>query len=128
MTVAQDREINQETWENIIIPPRDLWSDEPPLESDRHRQQIDTLINCINFWWRDRQDFYASGNITIYYSPEQTKSRDFRGPDFFLVLGTERKDRKSWVVWVNVGWALPTNVIISFSTSKWECPPYGYCY
>ncbi len=103
MTLAQDREIHQETWEDIIIPPRDLWSDEPPLESDIHRLQIDLLINCINCWWRERQDFYASGNLTIYYNPEQIKSRDFRGPDFFLVLGTERKLRKSWVVWAEEG-------------------------
>ena len=103
MTLAQDIEINQKTWEDIIIPPSDLWSDEPPLESDLHRLQIDCLINCINWLWRSRQDFYASGNITIYYSPEQTKSRDFRGPDFFLVLGTERKPRKSWVVWAEEG-------------------------
>ncbi|MBD0264949.1 MAG: Uma2 family endonuclease, partial [Tolypothrix sp. Co-bin9] len=31
------------------------------------------------------------------------KSEDFRGPDFFVVLGTERKTRKSWVVWEEYG-------------------------
>lgn len=27
----------------------------------------------------------------------------FRGPDFFVVLGTERKPRRSWVVWEEEG-------------------------
>jgi len=43
------------------------------------------------------------GNLTIYYSLRQRKSEDFRGPDFFVVLGTERKPRKSWVVWEENG-------------------------
>ncbi len=33
----------------------------------------------------------------------QLKSEQFRGPDFFVVLGTERKPRKSWVVWQEDG-------------------------
>jgi hypothetical protein len=40
---------------------------------------------------------------TIYYSPNQLKSEDFRGPDFFVVLGAEKKERKSWVVWQEDG-------------------------
>lgn len=103
MSLAKDLDIPEERWEDIEIPPSDLWSDEPPLESDLHRQQIDLLIDCINWWWRERNNFYASGNLTIYYSPDQIKSRDFRGPDFFVVLGTERKPRKSWVLWAEQG-------------------------
>jgi len=104
MSVAKDFEILiGETGEEIIIPPSDLWSDEPPLESDLHRQQMDLLIDCLEWWWRDRNDFYASGNLTIYFSPDQIKSRDFRGPDFFVVLGTERKPRKSWMLWAENG-------------------------
>jgi Uma2 family endonuclease len=61
------------------------------------------LIRILKLWWRERQDFYASGNLTIYYSPNQKKSEHFRGPDFFVVLGTEKKDRKSWVVWQEDG-------------------------
>ncbi|MBD0300754.1 MAG: hypothetical protein ICV85_00845 [Tolypothrix sp. T3-bin4] len=47
--------------ESIIFPPGDIYSDEPPLESDLHREQIDLLIRLIKWWWRDRQDFYATG-------------------------------------------------------------------
>lgn len=99
MSVAQDLA----TPEDVIFPPGDLYSDEPPLETDLHRLQMTLLIQCLEWLWRSRNDFYASGNITIYYSPRQRKSEDFRGPDFFVVLGTERKARKSWVVWQEGG-------------------------
>ncbi|MEH1940339.1 MAG: Uma2 family endonuclease [Nostoc sp.] len=89
--------------DEVIFPAGDLLSDEPPLESDRHRDQIDLLIRILKLWWRERQDFYASGNLTIYYSPNQKKSEKFCGPDFFVVLGTQKKDRKSWVVWQEDG-------------------------
>ncbi|OYD98116.1 hypothetical protein CDG76_04700 [Nostoc sp. 'Peltigera membranacea cyanobiont' 210A] len=89
--------------DEVIFPPGDILSDEPPLESDLHREQIDLLIRILKLWWRERQDFYSSGNLTIYYSPNQKKSEYFRGPDFFVVLGTQKKDRKSWVVWQEDG-------------------------
>ncbi|MCC5666620.1 Uma2 family endonuclease [Nostoc sp. CHAB 5784] len=88
---------------DVIFPPGDLYSDEPPLETDLHRLQMTLLIQCLEWLWRNRNDFYASGNLTIYYSPRQRKSENFRGPDFFVVLGTERKPRKSWVVWEEDG-------------------------
>ncbi|NER23461.1 MAG: Uma2 family endonuclease [Symploca sp. SIO1C2] len=88
---------------DIIFPPSDLESNEPPLESDLHRDQIDLLIRLLRWYWQQRHDFYVSGNVTIYYSPQQLKSKDFRGPDFFVVLHTENKPRKSWVVWEENG-------------------------
>jgi Uma2 family endonuclease len=94
---------NKNSEAEVFFPPGDLWSDEPPLESDLHRDQIELLISILKLWWRERQNFYASGNLTVYYSPNQKKSEDFRGPDFFVVLGTEKKDRKSWVVWQEEG-------------------------
>jgi hypothetical protein len=35
----------------------------------------------------------------VYYSPDQVKNEDFRGPDFFVVLGVPKTERLSWVVW-----------------------------
>lgn len=124
MTFAQNSEaaasitIHTEE-EDIIIPPCDLWSDEPPLESDLHREQIELLLACLKWWWRSRTDFYATGNLTIYFSPEHITTRDFRGPDFFVVLGTENKPRKSWVLWAEQG-KYPNLIIelLSNSTAK----------
>lgn len=89
--------------EALPFPPIELESQEPPLETELHFRQIILLLQCLEFLWRERNDFYAMGNLTIYYSPRQRKSEDFRGPDFFVVLGTERKPRKSWVVWEENG-------------------------
>ncbi|HAG83458.1 MAG TPA: hypothetical protein DCL61_20500 [Cyanobacteria bacterium UBA12227] len=123
MTLAQNSGAGQLTAQNeqedIIIPPCDLWSDEPELESDLHRDQIELLLACLKWWWRDRTDFYATGNLTIYFSPEHITTRDFRGPDFFVVLGTENRPRKSWVLWAEEG-KYPNVIIelLSNSTAK----------
>jgi len=105
--------------EDIVFPPGDLYSDEPPLESDLHRDQIDLLIRLIKWYWRDRNDFYATGNLTVYYSPNQKKSEYFRGPDFLVVLGTEKRSRKSWVVWEEGG-KYPNVIIELLSDSTAE--------
>nr|WP_225889399.1 Uma2 family endonuclease [Halomicronema hongdechloris] len=103
----------------IRFPPGDLYSDEPPVETELHLRQILLLIQSLERLWSDRQDFYAFGNLTIYYSPHQRKSEDFRGPDFFVVLDTERKPRKSWVVWEEDG-KYPNVIVelLSESTAK----------
>lgn len=44
------------------------------------------------------------------------KSEQFRGPDFFVVLGTYRAPRKSWVVWEEDG-KYP-NVIVEILSPK----------
>lgn len=108
--------LGQEITGEIVPPPSNLYSDEPPLETDFHRNQIDLLIRLLQHWWRDRQDFYISGNLTVYYNIQQLKSRDFRGPDVFVVLGTEKKDRRSWAVW-DEGGKYP-NVVIELLSSS----------
>ena len=89
--------------EGIIVPPGDLESDEPELESDLHRELIELLLACLKWWWRERTDYYATGNLTIFYSSDRITTRDFRGPDFFVVLGTENRPRRSWMLWEEEG-------------------------
>ncbi|OKH14381.1 hypothetical protein NIES592_09965 [Fischerella major NIES-592] len=103
MSLAKELDSPQGIPEDVILPPSDLYSDEPPLESELHLEQIMLLLKCLKWLWRDRTDFYAAGNLTIYYSLNKSKSEDFWGPDFFVVLDTERKTRKSWVVWEEDG-------------------------
>lgn len=103
MSVAKDLEVIESPPEDVIFPEGDFYSDEPPLESDLHLWQIFLLLQCLEWHWQDRNDFYAAGNLTIYYSQRRRKSEDFRGPDFFVVLGAERKARRSWVVWQEDG-------------------------
>ena len=110
--------------EDLIFPDANLWSDEPPLESDLHRDQIDRLIRLIRWIFApgrlsERSDVYVGGNLTVYYSPNQKKSEDFRGPDVFVVLGTNPEPRRSWVVWHENG-QYPNVIIelLSNSTAK----------
>jgi Uma2 family endonuclease len=35
----------------------------------------------------------------VYFSAAQLKNEEFKGPDFFAVLGVPKRERKSWVVW-----------------------------
>ncbi|MBW4561491.1 MAG: Uma2 family endonuclease [Mojavia pulchra JT2-VF2] len=99
MSVAKDFEPP----EDIIFPQGDLYSDEPPLETYLHLQQMLLLLKCLEWWWPDHNNFFAAGNLTIYYSQRQRKSEEFRGPDFFVILDTERRPRDSWVVWEEDG-------------------------
>jgi Uma2 family endonuclease len=100
----------------IKLPPTNLYSDEPPLETDFHREQIDLLIRLLKYWWRDRPDFYISGNLTVYYNEQQLKKRDFRGPDVFVVLGAEKRDRRSWTIWEEGG--MYPNVVIELLSNS----------
>lgn len=106
------------TIDGVVFPPGDLYSDEPVLETYFHLQQMVLLLKCLDWWWRDRQDYFSAGNLTIYYSPRQRKSEFFREPDFFVVLGTTRKPRKSWVVWEEDG-KYP-NIIIEILSDSTE--------
>jgi Uma2 family endonuclease len=102
--------------DGVVFPPGDLDSDELPLESSLHLQQLLLLLKCLDWLWKDRDDYFAAGNLTIYYSPNQTKAEDFRGPDLFVVLGADKRSRKSWVIWEENG-QYPHIIIELLSTS-----------
>ncbi len=69
------------------------------MESARHKAQIDLLIDALIPWLEQREDGYIGGNMFVYYSLAQVRNKDFKGPDFFAVLGVPKGERKSWVVW-----------------------------
>lgn len=87
------------------MPPTDLiFDDGEPLETNRHRIAMNALIRSLNQAYCARSDFFAGGNMFIYYSSTQAKNRDFRGPDFFVVLNIDGSySREGWVVWEEEG-------------------------
>ncbi len=93
-----------------------LESDEPEMESSLHYNQLLLLVSCLEYLWRGRSDFFIGANLTIYFSRQQLKTRDFRGPDFFLVKDTDPRPRLSWVVWEENG-AYPSLIIELLSDS-----------
>lgn len=93
-----------------------LLSDEPEMESSLHYAQLALLVACLEWLWRDRTDFFIGANLTIYFSRQQLRSKDFRGPDFFLVKRTEPRARNAWVLWEEDG-RYPDLIIELLSTS-----------
>ena len=87
------------------MPPTDLiFDDGELLESKRHRIAMNVLIDSLYQYWSERKDFFAGGNMFIYYSSTQARNRDFKGPDFFVVLNVEGDTaRQGWVVWEEEG-------------------------
>ncbi|MBE9195875.1 Uma2 family endonuclease [Synechocystis sp. LEGE 06083] len=99
-----------------------LLSDEPEMESSLHSDQLMLLVACLDWLWRDRQDYFIGANLTIYFSRQQLKNRDFRGPDFFLIKGVEKTPRPSWVVWEEDG-QYPNLIIELLSSSTASTDP-----
>ncbi|NEP16617.1 MAG: Uma2 family endonuclease [Leptolyngbya sp. SIO4C1] len=95
--------ISAQDFEQQMPDGSQLLSNEPEMETSLHYTQLLILVTCLEFLWQDREDFFIGANLTIYFSRQQLKHRDFRGPDFFLVRQTEKRPRKSWVVWEEDG-------------------------
>ncbi|MBD2461366.1 Uma2 family endonuclease [Oscillatoria sp. FACHB-1407] len=86
----------------VELPPTQEelpYDDGVPMESARHKAQMDLLIDALTPWLAEREDGFVGGNMFVYYSSAQLRNQDFKGPDFFVVLGVPKGERKSWVVW-----------------------------
>ena len=86
----------------IPLPPTQdelPYDDGEPMETGRHRQQMELLIETLQPWLQARGDGYVAGNMFVYYSLAQVRRQDFKGPDVFVVLDVPQHERKSWVVW-----------------------------
>ncbi len=94
-----------ETDSQVALPQVQLVeTDGIPLESHWHVLQIALLIELLAYWFRGRDDYYVGGNMFIYFSEEQARNRDYRGPDFFYVAGVNRLPlRPYWAVWQEGG-------------------------
>ncbi len=111
-TIAQEKitekKIISDTVEREIPqPPTDLiFDDGIPMESTNHRRNMNVLIRSVVTLMesRNRKDYFVGGNMFIYYSTQQVKNKDYRGPDFLLCLNVDgEKDRLGWVVWEEEG-------------------------
>lgn len=88
------------------FPPDELLisSDGVPLESDWHVIEISLLRELVHQQLAGRQDFFAGGNMFIYFDEEHARNRNFRGPDFFFVWGASPMPlRPYWAVWKEGG-------------------------
>ena len=70
------------------------------MESNWHVLQMNLLNEALQLHWKDRQDFFAGGNMFVYFSPTQELTHDFKGPDVFVALDVPTQpSRLSWVTW-----------------------------
>jgi len=90
------------------------YDDGEPMETARHRDQMLLLIESLRVSWAGRTGYYVGGNMFIHFDPQN--KRHFRGPDFFLVLDVEDRERRSWVVWQE-GMRFPDVIIELLSES-----------
>ncbi len=81
-----------------------------PVENFFHLLQQELWRKSLRHYWRERTDYFAGNNIFVYYSTRQSQNiiqgdfSEFRGPDFFVVLGIDgRKPRRYWVSWQEEG-------------------------
>jgi Uma2 family endonuclease len=111
-----------DTWYPPEPPTNLIFDDGEPLETNRHRIAMNALIRSVNQALAQRSDFFAGGNMFVYYSREQAMNRDFRGPDFFVALGVDgNRERQGWVVWEEGG-RYPDVIVelLSDSTAKMD--------
>jgi Uma2 family endonuclease len=108
----------------VPTPPTNLpYDDGEPLETAKHRTAMNVLIRVCEFYlFQQNQPGYCGGNMFLYYSADQVKNQDFRGPDFFFVpdvLPESQKSRKYWAIWEEGG-RYPDLIIelMSSSTAK----------
>lgn len=91
-------------WPAVQFPTNLPEDDGEPLESNWHRAEISLLIESVQAQRGLPRNYYAGGNMFVYYSSRQVLNRDYRGPDFFVVLDVDGSyDRKSWIVWEEEG-------------------------
>jgi len=82
-----------------LLPTQDELPDEDgvPMETERHKKQMDLLVDSLAPWLGKRG--YVGANMFVYFSLKQLKNEEFKGPDVFVTLGLGNRERKSWVVW-----------------------------
>jgi Uma2 family endonuclease len=120
--------MSQPAFSALAPLPFDLvYDDGEPLESGWHVYQSRLLLDLIPQAMAEqgRSDFYAGGNMFVYYSVEQARDVAsgrpyFRGPDVFWVDGVAPTPiRKAWLAWEEGG-HLPDVIVelLSSSTEK----------
>ena len=74
-------------------------SDGKQSDSECQGIQINLLASPARLYFAGRDDVYRGANMIVYFSLEQDTTRDCRGSDLFVVTGTVKRERTSWVTW-----------------------------
>jgi Uma2 family endonuclease len=69
----------------------------PMAESDFQRKPLTYAVEALSIHFQARADVYVSGNLFIYY--EEGNPQAVVAPDVFVVVGAEKRDRSSYLLW-----------------------------
>jgi len=70
---------------------------EPMAETDLHRDEMVALIEGLKGRYESRPDVYVAGNLFFYY--EEGKPSAVFAPDTMVVLGVEKRQRRTYKLW-----------------------------
>ena len=87
------------------------------METDPHADSIVAMRNQLQWHFEARPDVYVAGSMAVYW--RQGDPAAVVAPDVFVVLGVEKRSRKSYRVW-DEGGVVPAFVVevASASTSR----------
>ncbi len=70
---------------------------QPMTESDPTRDYLIYSVSVLELFFKARSDVYVSGNLFVYY--ERGVPASVVSPDVFVVIGVEKKKRRSYKAW-----------------------------
>ena len=87
------------------------------METDPHARSIVAMRDQLDTHFEARVDVYVAGSMAVYYRQDDPKA--VVAPDVFVVLGVQKKERKSYLIWEEGG-VVPAFVVevASESTSR----------
>lgn len=94
--------LDEMPWQDIPLPPTDLPdSDGDKMESPWHVNNMVLLKATIQASRGNQMDdYYIGTNMFLYFSMEQVRNQDYKGPDVFVVKNVDgTRKRLSWIVW-----------------------------
>jgi Uma2 family endonuclease len=99
--------IDQQPWRDPDTwPPTDLlYDDGDKMESPwHHGAAVLILSNYAALCGGKLETSYAGANMFLYYSAQQARNREYRGPDAFIVKNVDgTRERLYWAVWEENG-------------------------
>ena len=79
---------------SIVYPDSD---GEPMAENEEQLYAMIDAITTLREWYASREDVHVGGDLLIYYRMNDNETRV--APDVFVVFGSDKARRLSWIVW-----------------------------